>query len=105
MKKISVWVIAILAILGLSGCGTTYVNLDGTKAQETKIKKAKEKCDVDNKLYKLNEDLDMIDNVAFIIDAKGKVKEQYDQMKKDKEEKVYKEINECLAKEGLKAQQ
>lgn len=93
-----------LCVIGLTGCGTTWVNLDNSKASEVKIKNASKKCQVDDRIYKINEDQNARSYIVSLSGAKGKAKEQLIKVNKEKKEKDYQVIYDCMQKEGLKKQ-
>ncbi len=92
--------VVITAML-ISGCGSTWINLDDTKADLDKINTAKAKCNHDSTLLKLQgSELKKDASVAATssIAEKKKLEEAY----AAEEKKAYARLNSCMRKQGLK---
>lgn len=103
MKNLHYGLAGLVISLGLSGCGgISWVNLDNSKAETPNLKTALKKCKVDEKRYKLNEEQNQIDMIVSVANIKGKAKKQWEDISKQKEVDFYKDIDECMNKEGFK---
>ncbi|NQY20271.1 MAG: hypothetical protein HRT40_03010 [Campylobacteraceae bacterium] len=100
MKKLTNGIIGLTIVIGLSGCGTTWVNLDKTKANETNVKKATNKCQYWQKLRKVNSNNSvkkLLINMQKTEEAKEGMRNHY----KMEKQKVYDEADDCMKKEGF----
>lgn len=87
----------------LIGCvGESWVNLDNSKAEDTKLKQALIKCKYDDKRYNLNEEQRTISYMIYAAKLEGKAKESWEEFSKNKETLFDKEMNECMEKYGFK---
>ncbi|QFR48594.1 hypothetical protein FJR48_02170 [Sulfurimonas lithotrophica] len=103
MKNTNLVMLCAIA-LGLSGCGTTWVNLDNSIPKENKVKEATKKCQVDDRIYAINEDQKARGYAVSLSGAKGEARKQLLKINKEKKDKDYQIIYDCMEKEGLKKQ-
>ena len=91
----------VVAVLLLSGCGATWINLDDSRADLDRINAAKARCNHDSTLLKLQasevkKDASVI--ATSSISEKKALEEAYDL----EEKQVYAKLNACMREEGLK---
>ncbi len=101
MRKLTNGMMGLTIVIGFSGCGTTWVNIDKTKATETNIKKAENKCQYWQKMKLINTDQNSRGYIISLSGATGKAKEQMIKINKEKKQKDYKVIYDCMKKEGF----
>jgi hypothetical protein len=104
MKKLTNIIIGLSIVLGLTACGTSWVNLNNKEVNDTTIQTAKDKCDYHNKIMALYREQDGIDYTISLVEMSDKVKKEWEELKKEKEVKFHKEMDKCMKKEGLKRQ-
>ncbi len=91
----------IAAALLLSGCGTTWINLDDSKASLETINAAKSKCNHDSTLLKLQASETKKDASVLATSDIAK-KKALEEAYAREEKEVYKKLNACMAGQGLK---
>ncbi|WP_324172716.1 hypothetical protein [Sulfurimonas sp.] len=101
MKKLNYITVGFFIVIGLSGCGASWANLDNTKANDAVIKSAKIKCQYNNKEQKLMRERDTNNYLISIANIEGKAKEKLLDINKEKKKEFNEEINSCMKKEGL----
>jgi hypothetical protein len=100
-------ILCLVIVLFLVGCSSTWINLDSSKAQDSKISRAKEKCEVDKKLYNMSISKNLNEDMIFILEITDppiskEAKQQLRDLHNEKERKMWDDINKCMRKEGLK---
>ena len=75
-RSLSYVFVAILTVL-ISGCGNSWINLDNSKAEDTKLKEALKSCNYDDKKYKLNEEQNQIFYLIAAAKLEGEAKESW----------------------------
>ena len=90
--------------LVLTGCGSTWVNLDSSKASNEKIKVAEVSCQVVEKTRQLQTKEMAIDLMKLNAET-DEAKEELDEVYRNSEETFITEINECMRKQGLSRNQ
>ena len=102
MKNITLKYVALIGVFSLAGCSSTsWVNEDNSVATDNKVSAAKLKCEVDDKIYNWmnsNSIRSMLISMQKTDAEKQKMKNHY----MEQEESIYKEIETCMNKEGLK---
>ena len=91
----------VAAALLLTGCGTTWINLDDTKASLEKINAAKSKCNHDSTLLKLQASETKKD-ASVVATSDIAKKRSLEEAYAREEKEVYARLNACMAKQGLK---
>jgi len=91
MKKINLGFIGLCCIIGLSGCGTTWVNLDKSKASTLNIQKALSKCQFEKKRKEAN---------RYLAGSHSNNKNRNLHMEK-LHKKTYGNAIQCMKNEGL----
>jgi hypothetical protein len=94
--------ICLLAAL-ISGCGTTWMRLDGSSADEVRLEQALKTCRVERKLEGLGraeDDLDRQLAAAKTSQQKDRARQEYAAI----ERQVYREIDICMHKQGFRRQ-
>jgi hypothetical protein len=89
--------ILVLGALTLTSCSSKEGNDTNSELGSLRVKEAKAKCQVEMKLRVLKQNKDSIENVTY-EETKQLLRDAYKSM----ERKVYSEINDCLAVEGVK---
>ena len=98
--KISNQVLITLSVIALTGCSSTWVNLDNSKASNEKIVAAETNCQVVEKYHELYTKEMAIDLMK--IDAEtDEAKEELDKVYRNSERSTMAEINECMRSQGL----
>ena len=101
MKKLNLGIVSLSIIIGLTGCGSTWVNLDNSKASDLKVETAKTKCKYDDKQYALMKEQSRIDNLISILDMTAKGEKEWKDLSKEKEKEFNEEMNKCMKQEKL----
>lgn len=89
------------AAIFLSGCGTTWINLDDSKASLDKINAAKSRCNHDSTLAKLQYKK-VSKNAAVVATSSVAKKKALEEEYALEEKNTYAKLNACMAKQGLK---
>ena len=92
------WFIAISLLL--AGCGVTWVNLDGSKAQAGRIEAAKTACEVNEKFEQISAERNLYE---FVRDnaINQKAKETAELRFQTIRTNLRSEIKACMRKQGL----
>ena len=93
-------IVAVTVFL-LTGCGATWINLDGSKAELEKINTAKSRCNHDSTLLSLQasevkKDASVI--ATSSVAKKKELEEAYDLLEKE----TLARLNGCMSEQGLK---
>ena len=89
------------AILLLSGCGTSWINVDGSKADRDRINQAKALCNHDSTLAGLQ--AREVKKEAQLITTSDIAKKQaLEEAYLRDEKKTYARLDSCMQKQGLK---
>ncbi len=104
MYKLKHIMLTTVLSLFLVGCGaTTWVKLNGNEADDNAIEEALKTCEYYSKKYDLNYEIKTNKYIISLSGAKGKAKQQLEDIIKDKETKFNIEMAECMRNEGLKS--
>lgn len=93
MKKVNIVIIS-LSIIGLTGCGSSWVNLDNSKVSKNTINSALIKCQFEKKRKEAN---------RYLAGSHSK-NEDINKRMKQLHEQTYKSALNCMKNEGLKKQ-
>ena len=89
-----------LAVIALTGCSSTWVNLDNSKASKEKIVAAETSCQVVEK-YRELQTKEMAIDLMKINAETDEAKEELDKVYRNSEKSAMAEINECMRSQGL----
>ena len=102
MKNITLKYVALIGMFSLVGCSSTsWINEDNSVATDNKISAAKLECKIDDKIY----NWESSNRIRSMLISMQKTDVEKQKMKKhymEQEESIYKEIETCMNKEGLK---
>lgn len=93
-------IIGLSAVVSLTGCGVSWASIDKSKINNDHLQLAKQKCKIDEKKYKLNEEQNKISYMISAANIKGEAKKQWEETSEKKEIEFNREINQCMKKEG-----
>ncbi len=91
----------VMAVLLLSGCGTTWINLDNTKAAQDSINAAKAQCNHDSTLVKLK-GREVTKDAKVVATSSIEEKQALEDAYAADEKQTLATLNACMAKQGLK---
>ena len=89
------------AIILLAGCGSTWINLNNTKAEQSKINDAKAKCNHDSTLVKL-QGRELKKDASVLATSSIAEKQALEDAYARDEKETYARLDACMAKRGLK---
>ena len=98
--KIRNLVLPTIMALALTGCGSTWVNLDSSKASKDKVVAAETDCRVVEK-YRELQTKEMAIDLMKINAETDEAKEELDKVYRNSEKTIMAEIEECMRRQGL----
>lgn len=94
------FIITIATVFVLAGCAT-WVNLDDSKADQDKINTAKSRCNHDSTLLKLQSS-EVAKDAKVLATSNVAEKRELEEAYLREEKEVYRKLNACMRKQGLK---
>lgn len=98
-KKKTITLTLSLALTLLAGCSTKWMTTDGAQATPDKIREAKQKCQVDEKIYQLSYSKTSMQAASNYAD--GEARKQLKANYEAKEAATYAAIDTCMKEAGL----
>ena len=98
--KIRICTLNLFVAATLTGCGSTWVNLDSSKASKDKIASAEIDCQVVEKIRELQTKEMTIDLMKINAET-DEAKEELDKVYQNSERMITAEIDECMRSQGL----